>query len=175
MIFFLIGYMGSGKTTIGKLLKRELGMTFVDMDHRIEQESGMRVAEIFAQQGEARFREMERDLIRSFGETAGDLIVATGGGAPCFHDNMEAMNRLGETIYLKVSPEKLTDRLEPIKGHRPLLRDKNRAELEAFVRTNIEAREPFYGQAKWIILCDHLSDRAISERLASEIRLKINR
>ena len=111
MLIFLIGYMGSGKTTIGRGLARRLGLRFIDMDTEVEQRTGMSVTDYFAARGEEAFRGEEREVLRCLTNEQ-DAVVATGGGVPCFFDNMEVMNASGLTIYLKMGPEKLAARLE---------------------------------------------------------------
>ncbi len=105
MILFLVGYMGCGKSTIGRTVAHRLGVRFVDMDRRIEEAAGRTVAEIFAAEGEASFRAMERKFIEGLEGAGEDMVVATGGGAPCHGDNMDLMNRLGVTVYFKMTPQ----------------------------------------------------------------------
>ncbi len=118
---FLIGYMGSGKTTVGQLLAEKLGYTFLDMDTYIEGKMFKSVSQIFAELGEEQFRLLEQRSLHEIGEIE-NVVIATGGGAPCFYDNMEYMNRMGTTIYLKLSPVELSERLETFRTNkRPLL------------------------------------------------------
>ncbi len=158
--------MGCGKTTIGRPAAKRLGLRFLDMDAEIERLEGMPVSEIFAMKGEDYFREAERDLIRGLGEED-NVLVATGGGAPCFHDNMEEMNRLGCTIYLCMSPEKLTTRLLPGQAKRPLVRGKSPEELTDFIRTSLGRREETYRKAKLTIDCDGVSDEYIANHISA--------
>ena len=106
MLIFLVGYMGCGKSTIGRTLAKQLGVRFLDMDTLLEQRCGKSVAEIFTETGETGFRQSEREVLAEL-TSEREAIVATGGGAPCFFDNMETMNRAGLTVYFKMSPEKL--------------------------------------------------------------------
>ncbi len=168
MVIFLIGYMGSGKTTVGKPLARELGYRFVDMDHYITDKHGMTVSEIFERHGEEGFREIEKTALREIA-SGRDLVIATGGGAPCFHGNMDYMNSLGTTIYLKVSPQGLVKRLEYGKEKRPLLQDKTPEQLLEFIRTALEGREVHYGQAGITVDCDGYSDRQVVEKCRNAI------
>lgn len=165
MLIFLIGYMGSGKTTIGRGLARRLGLRFIDMDAEVESRAGMSVSEIFAAQGEAEFRRQEQTVLQALAEEK-DAVVATGGGTPCFFDNMEVMNAAGLTIYLKMGPEKLVSRLTNGIAKRPLLRDKTPEQLLDFIAGNLESREPFYGRAKIVMACDTMSDEYIAGHVA---------
>lgn len=168
MLVFLIGYMGSGKSSIGRQAARKAGLPFIDMDTVIEERSGMSVSEFFRDRGESAFRSMEREIL---GEiiSGTDAVVATGGGVPCFSDNMEVMNAAGGTVYLKMSPRKLASRLEHGKYKRPLIKDKSAEELEGFIAGNLEQREPHYSKAKMVIACDDMGDDRIADHIAMYI------
>jgi len=155
---FLIGYMGSGKTTIGKCLAKSLNIQFIDLDVFIENRHHKSISEIFAQKGEAEFREMERKTLHEIAQFE-NVVISTGGGTPCFFDNMSLMNELGTTIYLKTSIDELTKRLNIAKEKRPLLQGKNQEELKAFISSNLEKREPFYNQATYILDTEQLKDQ----------------
>ncbi len=150
MKIFLIGYMGCGKSTLGKPLAQKLGYRFIDMDSEIEKKQGLSISEIFNQYGEFAFREMERDFLEGL-DSEDNLVVSTGGGTPCFFENMQTMNRQGMTIYLRVNEGVLASRLMEGRQKRPLLAGKSREELEMFIKENISQREPFYSQAQHII------------------------
>lgn len=146
---FLIGYMGAGKTTIGKELASRMKLSFVDIDHAIEARYHKTVRDLFAERGEEGFREIEKKMLREV-STFEDVIISTGGGAPCFFDNMAFMKKVGTTVYLKVSPGELCKRLELIKHTRPVLKGKEGQELLRFVEENVEKRTPWYTQASII-------------------------
>ena len=147
---FLIGYMGSGKTTIGKLLADKMGYDFVDMDKLIEQKLFKSVSQIFAEQGEDAFRILEQECLHEVAEF-NNTIISTGGGVPCFFDNMEFMNSHGLTIYLKLTPKELANRLENSRANiRPLLAERKGDELIQYISDGLAAREPFYDQAAFI-------------------------
>lgn len=166
MLLFLVGYMGCGKSSIGRALARRLEYRFLDMDTLLEQRCGRSVREIFAAEGEERFRELERDMLSELiAGTERNAVVATGGGAPCFFDNMARMNEAGLTVYFQMSPAKLAARLEHGKAKRPLLKDKTPEELEGFIRDNLARREAFYLQSKLIIGCDGVSDAYIADHV----------
>lgn len=168
MLVYLVGYMGCGKSTIGRKLARRMEMDFIDMDSEITRVTGKTVGEVFAELGEDGFRLLEKDVLKDISGKE-DAIVATGGGAPCFFDNMDVMNRSGLTIYFKMGPEKLAARLEYCKDKRPLIRDKSQEELVGFIAANLEKREPFYMRAKLIIDGDKVSDEYIANHIAMYI------
>jgi shikimate kinase len=143
---FLLGYMGSGKTTIGKRLAKKLNMQFIDMDVFIENRYRKTISEIFAGKGETKFREMEKTVLHEVAQFE-NVVISTGGGTPCFFDNMAVMNESGLTIYLKASVDELAGRLSISKDKRPLVKDKKTEELKTFISGNLEKREPFYQQA----------------------------
>ena len=165
MLIFLVGYMGCGKSSIGRALATRLKMPFVDMDTLIEQRAGVPVREIFARDGEEAFRRLEQQVLAEVIQRD-QAIVATGGGVPCFFDNMEVMNRSGLTIYLQMGAEKLASRLEGGRSKRPLLRDKSPEELVAFIRENVKRREPYYLQAKMVMEGDGVGDRYLADHIA---------
>jgi shikimate kinase len=143
---FLIGFMGSGKSTLGSKLARKLGYDFVDMDHLIEETSGMTVPGIFSEHGEQVFRKWEHDILM---ELCGreNLVISTGGGAPCHNNMMQIMNENGATVYIKLPPEVLRDRLLNSKTERPLIKGKSGSELLEFIISLLAVREPFYSMA----------------------------
>ena len=143
----IIGYMGAGKTTVGKALSRELGIPFYDLDWYIESRMRKTVPQIFAQKGEEGFRIIEHNMLHEVAEFE-DVIISCGGGTPCFFDNMEYLNSQGETIYLKATPEVLHKHLRMGKTIRPLLLDKSPEEMLLFIREQLQHREPFYLKAR---------------------------
>lgn len=143
---FLIGYMGAGKTTVGKDLSKRLGLSFIDLDCYIEGRYLRTVSQLFAEKGEDAFREIERKMLREVAMFE-DVLISTGGGAPCFFDNMKFMNESGTTIYLQVSVEELAKRLEICKHTRPILQGHSGDSLVAFIAENLEKRNPYYTQA----------------------------
>jgi Shikimate kinase len=154
---FLIGYMGAGKTTLGKAFAREMNLSFVDQDWYIEERFHKTVQEIFAERGEQGFRELERQMLHEIAEFE-NVVISTGGGAPCFYDNMEFMNQKGETVFLNVAPDVLFSRLKIASQNRPILRGKTNEELKAFIAKALEKRAPFYSKAKYIFNADELED-----------------
>lgn len=143
--------MGSGKTTVAKELAESTGYTFVDLDDLIQQRSGYSVEQIFSFFGEDRFRELETSALHNtFGKS--NVVVATGGGAPCFYDNIELMKENGQVFYLSLTAEELSQRLIKDKeNNRPLLLSKPEEGLSEFIKTHLDKRMPFYKCAHHII------------------------
>ena len=139
--------MGAGKTTVGKALSKEMGIPFYDLDWYIESRMRKTVAQIFAERGEEGFRRIEHNMLHEVAEFE-NIIISCGGGTPCFFDNMDYLNRQGETIYLKASPEVLYGHLKMGKTERPLLKNKTAEEMQRFISEQLEKREPFYAKAK---------------------------
>lgn len=154
---FLTGYMGSGKTTLGRALAADLDVQFIDLDHYIEQRYRKTIAQLFAEKGEEGFREIERRMLHEVGEFE-DVIISTGGGTPCFFDNIEFMNTQGTTIYLDVPVERLFIRLCIARSKRPLIKDKSDEELRAFIIEQLEKRAPHYSKAQYSFKADRLED-----------------
>lgn len=170
----LIGYMGAGKTTIGRQLAMALGLQFYDLDWYIEMRYHKKVSEIFAEQGEEHFRDLEHRMLHEVAEFE-DVVVSCGGGTPCYYDNMAYMNQQAETVYLKLRPEVLAMHLRMGRTVRPLILGKNEEELEAYIRQTLAEREQFYTQAKHIVdvsLMDNYEKIAITiDLLRKELEL----
>ncbi|MBO5062816.1 MAG: shikimate kinase [Prevotella sp.] len=146
----IIGYMGAGKTTVGKALARELGLTFYDLDWYIEGRMRKTVPQIFAEKGEEGFRKIENAMLHEVAEFE-DIVLSCGGGTPCFFDNMEYLNRQGDTVYLKATPDVLYKHLKMGKTERPLLKNKTKEEMYRFIEEQLVQREPYYIKAKNVI------------------------
>ena len=158
MKIYLIGLPSSGKTTLGKQLAQAIGSEFIDMDDLIEHKEGQKIPSIFAQKGEEYFRKIEREvLVQMVDLIDNNQIISTGGGVPCFFDNMEKMNDDGITIYLKVSPKELVKRLSGTgTASRPLLQGKKDLELENEITYKLKERDQYYTQAKHLLDGDRL-------------------
>ena len=165
MRVYLIGYMGCGKSRLGRLLSEHMGVQFVDMDDYIEERNCKTVPQLFADHGEDGFRERERKALEELAEFT-DVIVATGGGAPCFFDNIDLMNKTGKTIFLNIDPAILADRLMNSKTERPLIKGKSREELVAFIDETLRKRKQFYSQAQFEITEPDLSLGRIQEMIS---------
>lgn len=150
MHIFIVGFMGSGKTTVGRKLASRLNRYFIDLDQRIEKDEQMSIEELFEKKGESYFRRLEAQHLRDIRNIA-DAVVSTGGGAPCHSDNMAFMNETGITLYLKLSPGQLLARLRNSKGKRPLLKNKNEKEMLEYITKKLKEREPEYEKAQYIV------------------------
>lgn len=160
---FLTGYMGAGKTTLGKAFARELGLSFVDLDWYIEERFHQTISQLFAECGEDGFRRLERNMLHEVGDFE-NVVVSTGGGTPCFFDNMDYMNAQGQTVFLDVDEETLFRRLRVATAQRPILRGKSETELRAFICEALAKRMPYYAQARYRFDGSRLESRAqISE------------
>jgi len=147
---YLVGYMGSGKTTVGRSLAQKLGFQFIDIDLFIENRYRKTISDIFFEKGEETFRIMEHKALEEL-SLFENVVISTGGGAPCFHNNMDLMNKTGFTVYLKVKPEELVKRLKNGQNKRPLLKDKTADEMLFFIAENLNKRNPYYSQAEYIL------------------------
>lgn len=146
----LLGYMCAGKTTVGRVLAKDLGRTFYDLDWYVEERYHTRIADIFATEGEAKFRDLEKRMLHEVAEFE-DIVLSLGGGTPCFFDNMDYVNSVADTYYLKATPEVLVEHIRMSRGHRPLLEGKTDEELEGYVREQLKVREPFYSRAHYTV------------------------
>lgn len=147
MKIFLIGFMGSGKTTLAKKLALRMGYDLIDLDHELEKGLHTSIAEFFKTHGEQAFRELESKTLKEFGYPE-NCVVATGGGAPCYFDNMEWMNSHGTTVYLQLTTPALAQRLFNGRAKRPLLKDLSEEEIEDFIDQKMLERQAFYSQAQ---------------------------
>ena len=144
----LIGYMGAGKTTVGKALAKALDVPFYDLDWYIETRMHSTVKQIFDQGGEERFRRIEHNMLHEVAEFE-NVVLSCGGGTPCFYDNIDYMNAQGQVVYLKASPEVLYEHLKMGKGVRPLLLNKTPEEVRQFIVEQLAYREQFYSKARY--------------------------
>ena len=173
---YLVGYMGAGKTTAGRLLAEKLGWHFVDLDEAFKEIHGLSTADYIRTYGIEDFRKKEKYVVEDLADQIPyeKVIYATGGGYPCWEDNMECLRELGTSIYIRWSPEHLAKRLSLTDlSDRPVLQGRTEEELLAFIAPQLEARESFYAKANHILdvdICDELSDERIAEELYEFIK-----
>lgn len=157
---FLIGFMGAGKTTLGRALEARLpGWRYIDLDEEIERQAGMSVSKIFSLYGENQFRRMEQKALEALLETP-QTIIGCGGGTPCFFDNMERMNRAGTTILLRARNSTILRRLLEARDSRPKLRGFSSGEIEDYIISAQAQRAPFYNQSRYTFPSDLLENAA---------------
>ena len=164
MKIFLIGFMGSGKSTIGRRLTELLGFDYVDTDRFIEMQHDTTVSQIFEQQGEAAFRKIERDVLQEL-QQHNFAVISTGGGMPCYGDNMDIMLASGKVVYLKTSPQTLTRRLLRSRTERPLIKGKTEKELQQYIFEKLTERELFYNRAHIIVQTENFSMETLLQSL----------
>jgi shikimate kinase len=147
MKIFLIGFMGSGKTHWGRLLAARLNLPFFDLDSVITEQENKSIAEIFAKQGEEYFRYKEKEVMENLVTSQGEFIMSSGGGTPCFFNNIEFMKKNGRVIWLNTSIDILQQRLLKERMSRPLIRNVSEAELKAYIIRKLSERKIYYEQA----------------------------
>lgn len=159
--------MGAGKSTYGSRLAKALSHTFIDLDKLIEERSGRTIADIFENEGEAAFRTLEAEVLRSTAAEE-DVVISTGGGTACFHENMDWMNTNGTTVYLRLFENIIQKRLERAKEERPLLAGMDDNERHQFVHETLSMRSIFYSQAEWVIQPEQFGFKKFAEVLREE-------
>ena len=156
MRIFLIGFMGCGKTTLGKKLAKHLNFNFIDLDRFIENKTVKNINVIFDEKGEQYFRDLEKESLNEIYKMD-NLVIATGGGTPCFYDNMQTILEKGVCIYLKMKAEDLAERLSKEKNNRPLICHLTKNELNDFISEKLMEREKFYKKAHYILSAKNIS------------------
>ena len=156
---FLTGYMGAGKTTLGKAFARHMGLEFIDLDWYIEERLHRTISQLFAERGEDGFRRLERNMLHEVGEFE-NVVISVGGGTPCFFDNMDYMNRQGMTVFLDVNTDVLFRRLRVATQQRPILQGKTDEELREFISKALTSRLPHYQKARYVFDGSQLENRS---------------
>ena len=169
----LIGYMGAGKTTVGKALAQELGVPFYDLDWYITNRMRKTIAQIFEERGEEGFRQIERNILHEVAEFE-DVVISCGGGTPCFFDNIDYMNQQATVVYLKAEPEVLYKHLAMSKNDRPLLRGKSQEELITFITEQLEKRSPYYTKAAYTLDVSLMDDYSKIKISVDKLRKLLN-
>ena len=172
MKIFLLGYMASGKSYIGKRLAERIDQKFIDFDAEIEKREKSTISEIFATRGEIYFRKLERNVLEEMIGLDADAVVSLGGGTPCYGDNMELIKKMnnGTSFYLKLEVGTLTGRLELEKDHRPMISHlENKEDLEEFIRKHLFERGFYYNQSDHVIKCDSKSSEEIIDEILEKL------
>jgi shikimate kinase len=163
---YIIGFMGSGKTTTGKKLAEGLNWEFIDLDLEIEASAGKTISEIFSRSGEEYFRKLESELLHKL-DIKEDTVVSLGGGTPCFSDNMDYINKTGISVYLKMTPAQLSKRLSIESGERPLLKNIPEKDRRLYITAKLAEREIHYNKASIIVNAGSLRIGNLISRLES--------
>ena len=170
----LVGFMAAGKTTLGKALARDLGLQFIDLDHYIESRYRCTVSQLFAERGEEAFRQIEHNMLHEVAEFE-DVVISTGGGTPCFFDNMDYMNAQGITVFLEASVDVIHTRLTIARTQRPLVANKNADELRQYITDMLERRNPYYSQATHTFYADYLENNCQVEESVKRFKKEVLR
>ena len=159
--------MGSGKSYCAKKIAKKLKLAAYDLDNLVEMTEDLTIAEIFEEEGEEYFRKLEAKILRWFGEKK-NFVLATGGGTPCFHKNIDWMNENGITIWLNEPIDVLVERLKPEKNHRPLISELSDEELGSFLTNKLAERTPFYSQAKHTVEFSSIKEKDFFKLIEEE-------
>jgi shikimate kinase len=170
MKIILVGYMGSGKSTIGKQLSKSVGITFYDLDEIIQKTENETIKNIFETKGEVYFRKIESLIFRNFIKNTNDFILSLGGGTPCYANNHEILQQQEiHSFYLKGSIDTLVDRLFYEKENRPLIAKLSESELEEYIRKHLFDRSYYYLQSKEVVVIDNKSIETISDEIEQKL------
>ena len=170
-MLILVGYAGSGKSSLAKRLAKVLGVGYVDTDTLVEQSEGATIADIFHYEGEEYFRRAERQVLERLVDEDYRGIVATGGGLPAWGDNMECLNSIGTTIYLKRSPEQILSRLSAYgREKRPMFRGKSDEELLQFMHEHLAQRESYYAKSHIVVDCNTMGDAEVVNYIVKSVK-----
>jgi len=167
MKIYLIGMMGSGKTKIGKKLAKAISYKFLDVDAFIEEKEGKSIASLFQDIGEEKFRELEHHYVLQL-QKLDRIVISTGGGLPCYHSNMDLMNKNGISIYLKADPALLKSRLINKKETRPLISRIQDRDLQEYLEDLFKQRKEFYEKAKFHISAINLNEKVLKDELIKD-------
>lgn len=171
MIISLVGYMGSGKTHISKILSEKLNFKFIDLDKEIFQRSKLTISEIFEKKGELYFRKLERETLEEILATEKDIVLSLGGGTPVYYNNMEIINNNSKSIFLKASINTLSERLSKQKEKRPLIARISDEDLPEFIAKHLFERNQFYSKAQFSITTDNQEPEDIVDEIIEKLYL----
>lgn len=169
-VLYICGFMGCGKTTEGKKIAREIGFDFIDLDDYIVNKYNQSIVELFKNLGEEEFRNIETIALKECSQNHSEILIATGGGTPCFNNNLEFMKSNGALIYLKLNEQDLLIRLSKAKTNRPLIKDKTNEEMLLYIEHLLKVREVFYNQADIIVDANHIDMTLLKEQIEQCLR-----
>ncbi|WP_422350646.1 shikimate kinase [Flagellimonas sp.] len=166
----LVGYMASGKSSVGKPLADEMGLEFIDLDHYIEEQQQMTITEIFREKGEIFFRKLEHEMLLKVLTENEAIVLSTGGGTPCYGTNMDTILRHADhSIYLQLPVSSLVERIAKEKEERPLVRELTDDELAEFVGKHLFERRRFYARSTYVLDCQDKSIETLVEEIKQEL------
>ena len=166
MKVFLIGYMGCGKSTVGKKLAAKLNLLFIDFDDYIESKTARNIPEIFESEGEEKFRTLEKKYLEEIVQKE-NCVISLGGGTPCFNNNIELVNKNGISVYIEMTAEALAKRLIKARRKRPLIQGMNEVDLKFFIEANLEKRAPHYSHAKYTVKSENQTAEEVAEQIST--------
>jgi len=174
MRYFITGYMGCGKTTIGRRLANRLGHAHLDLDEYFEEKYKTSISMFFERYGEDSFRKLEHELLKEVIDKHSDIVISCGGGTPCFYNNMDLMNLSGITIYLKLAAAMLASRLSssPFRYRRPKLQGLEKQVLLQTVTAHLLEREPYYSQSHVVLDVFEMKPVEIVDHIVSKASVK---
>lgn len=168
----LLGYMGSGKTTAASEIASKTGLEFIDLDYYIEEETGKSISQIFEKEKELGFRKHERKALKKLMDSERDFVLALGGGTPVYYDNIVLINAHSQSVYLRLSPGEVIERIKSEKEQRPLLAHLEDSQLPEFIAKHLFDRRPYYEKAKWVVDVKEKTAGEIADEIIRLLRLK---
>jgi len=168
-VIYICGFMGCGKTTEGKKIANEIGFNFIDLDDYIVNKFNKSIVDLFKDVGEEEFRNIETIALKECTNNNSETLIATGGGTPCFNNNLEFMKCNGYLIYLKLNEQELLKRLSNAKTNRPLIKDKNNEEMLLYIENLLKVREVFYNQADIIVDANHIDISNLNQEIMKRL------
>lgn len=172
MKLILMGYMASGKSVIAKYLSKKVGVKNIDLDHYIEQQEGQTIQDIFKNKGEIYFRIIENKYLKELLEEDNDVIIAVGGGTPCYANNIQLIKEKANSIYLKASIATLLERLLQDQNKRPLVKDIAKEDLAEFIAKHLFERNDYYDKADQMVLVDNKNMEQITDEIIKKVYSK---
>ncbi|WP_294236596.1 shikimate kinase [uncultured Chryseobacterium sp.] len=171
MIISLVGYMGSGKSHISKILSDKLGFKLIDLDKEISKRSKLTISEIFDKKGEIYFRKLERETLEEILASEKEVVLSLGGGTPVYYNNMEIVNHNSKSVFLRASVSTLAERLSKQKEKRPLIANIDDENLAEFIAKHLFERNPFYSKAQYHVNTDHRNPEDIVNEITEKLYL----
>ncbi|KQR92671.1 shikimate kinase [Chryseobacterium sp. Leaf180] len=167
MIISLVGYMGSGKSHISKILSQKLNFRVIDLDREISLQNNLSIAEIFEKRGEIYFRKVEKEILEVILNTQENIVLSVGGGTPVYYNNMDTINALSTSVFLQTSVPILTERLLKQKEKRPLISRIDDGDIPEFIAKHLFERNVFYSRAKYKVITDRKTPEMIIDEIIS--------